>query len=692
MRYGPSLSLLLAASLATPPLWAQQDSASILKVSPAWQPDRYRDSDELIEMTLERALTADERLAVVIGALDVSQMTDVLGTRVRYRPAGHALPSGDSEISVYVVRDGKWTLAAKLPIKVRNRLGLDEGRVLPVIDLSSAGQLKEGGTSPAASGRTTYQDLTIRTGVQSTLTRDAWRVGIDANTVGVNREEQRLQYGTLQSSAPAVDLADYKVELTRGATRVQIGNISTSDQKLLLDGFSARGISGALPIGTRTSVHANVLAGSNEVGWSHALGVNRSAHRLASARVAFELNPSRPGAFHLDVTGLDGAVLPIANYNQGSVTDAEESTGWGSQVLLSNPSERLRFSGGLARSRFTNPADRLLSGDSVTVAVRPTTRTARFGEVSVQLLKGRKLTDSTTIDMTAVLRHERVDPLYRSLGANTQADVQANTGELNAAVGPLALAGRLGRSGDNLAKVSSILTTTTAQSSMTAAVPLNAVIGPRGAWYLPQLSLAREATHQYGDGVPTNGEFTEADVPDQASVNSTASLEWTRNTATFGYRLNKSSQDNQQPGRETADISGTVHALTAGYAPSERLNLTLETSRESQHFTETDARQQLSRVAALARFKLGTLTELSSNVSRSSSKDPAAGVTRNNTELQLEATRAFTLYRLIDGQPQGRVFVRFARVLASETPQFAGAILSRDLRWTINAGGSVRFY
>ena len=692
MRYGPSLSLLLAASLAAPPLWAQQDSASILKVSPAWQPDRYRDSDELIEMTLERALTADERLAVVIGALDVSQMTDVLGTRVRYRPAGHALPSGDSEISVYIVRDGKWTLAAKLPIKVRNRLGLDEGRVLPVIDLSSAGQLKEGGTSPATSTRSTYQDFTLRTGVQSTLTRDAWRVGIDANTVGVNREEQRLQYGTLQSSAPAVDLADYKVELARGATRVQIGNISTSDQKLLLDGFSARGISGALPIGSRTAVYANVLAGSNEVGWSHALGVDRAAHRLASARLAFELNPSRPGAFHLDVTGLDGAVLPIANYNQGSVTDAEESTGWGSQVSLSNASERLRFSGGLARSRFTNPADRLLSGDSVTVAVKPTTRTARFGEVSVQVLKGRKLTDSTTVDVTAVLRHERVDPLYRSLGATTQADMQVNTGELNAAVGPLALAGRMGRSGDNLAKVSSILTTTTAQSSLTAAVPLNAVIGPRGAWYLPQLSLAREATHQYGDGVPTNGEFTETDVPDQASVNSTASLEWTRNATTFGYRLNRSSQDNQQPGRETADISGTVHALTAGYAPSERLNLTLETSRESQHFTETDARQQLSRVAALARFKLGALTELSSNVSRSSSKDPAAGLTRNNTELQLEATRAFTLYRLIDGQPQGRVFVRFARVLASDTPQFAGAIMSRDLRWTINAGGSVRFY
>jgi hypothetical protein len=141
-----------------------------------------------------------------------------------------------------------------------------------------------------------------------------------------------------------------------------------------------------------------------------------------------------------------------------------------------------------------------------------------------------------------------------------------------------------------------------------------------------------------------------------------------------------------------ADIEGTIHAVSLGYAPAEALNLTLETSRERQQFAESDATQQLTRVGAIARWKVTALTELSSNISRSSSKDPAAGVTSNNTELQLEAARAFTLYRMIDTQPQGRVFLRFARVLASQSPQFAGAILSRDLRWTLNAGGSVRFY
>jgi hypothetical protein len=86
------------------------------------------------------------------------------------------------------------------------------------------------------------------------------------------------------------------------------------------------------------------------------------------------------------------------------------------------------------------------------------------------------------------------------------------------------------------------------------------------------------------------------------------------------------------------------------------------------------------------------LTELSTNVSRATTLDGDAGVKTTNTELQLEASRAFTLYKLIDGKPQGRVFLLFARVLASQHPQFLGAILSLDLRWTLNAGGSVRFY
>lgn len=687
--------LLLGVGLAIPvgaPLHAQQDSTPILKVTACWPSDRFRDADELIELTLDRALNAGETLALVIGTLDVTHLTDGNGTRVRYRPNKSALGAGESPIAVYVVRNAKWSQVASLSIKVRNRLGLDEGRVLPTVDVNSAGQLAQGGNAAPTGGRERYQDLTLRVGAESNLTRDAWRIALQANTVGVSREDQRLQYETLQGGAPQFDLSDYKAELTRGMSKVQIGNLSASNQKMLLDGFSSRGIGGTVQVGPRATVNANVMNGTNAVGWSNALGISRSEHRLTSAALSLEMIPSRPGGFHVAVTGLDGSVLPIANFNQGSVTDAEQSTGYGGQLGLSNPSERIKFTGGLARSRFTNPVDRLVAGDSTIVAVQPVTRTARYGEMTVQVLKEHRIRDSLRMDLSAVVRHERVDPLYRSLGASTQADLQSNAVELNGTIGALALAGRFGRTNDNLAGIASILTSRTNQSALTAAMPLSAVIGLKGAWYLPQLALSREGTHQFGDGVPANGEFAESDIPDQANVNTTAALDWTRNTTTLNYRWNSSAQDNRQVGREMADIDGTVHALSLGYAPTEAVNVSLETSRERQSFAETDATQQLHRIGAIARWKVTPLTDLSTNISRSSSEDPAAGVTSNNTELQFEASRAFTLYRMIDNQPQGRVFIRFARVLASQTPQFAGAILSRDLRWTLNAGGSVRFY
>ena len=693
MRCRLTLGLVIAVVLVAPSARAQQDSIPNIKVTPNWSVDRFRDSDELIELTLDRALTPNETLALVIGTLDVTSLIDVSSTRVRYRPLGNALPAGDSEITVYVVRDKKWTEVAKVPVKVRNRFGLDEGRVLPTIDLSSAGELKRGGTdTTTVDPKPAIQDLTLRLGAESNMTRSAWTLRTQANALGVSRETDRLRFGSMESAAPPVDLTDYTVELTRGESRFQVGNLSASGHRQLLRDFGSRGIGGTLRLGSLGSLDATVMNGSNPVGWTNPFGLEQSAHRLSSARLNLELKPSRPGAIHLDITGLDGSILPIANFNQGSITDAEKSSGWGSQLEMSDANQRIKLAGGIAQSKFTNPTDVLLSGDSTLVAVRPVTRTARFGEMTVQVFKERRLRDSLSASLSAAVRHERVDPLYRSLGASMQADAESNAAELNGTVGALTMQARLTRARDNLAGIASILTSKTAQTSINLAMPLSAVVGPKGAWYLPMMSFGRDGTHQYGEGVPTNGEFNEEDVPDQASVSTTGSLDWTRESTTFSYRWNGSLQDNRQPGRESADIKGAVHGLSLGLAPISSLNISLEASRERQRFIETEATQELDRVGAIIRWQLGAITEFSTNISRATSLDGGAGVKTNNTELQLEASRGFTLYRMIDGRPQGRIFVRFARVLASQHPQFAGPILSRDLRWTLNAGGSVRFY
>src|SRR5689334_10581843 len=147
------LGLLVALVLCAPFLDAQQDATASLKATPTWQVDQFRDRDALIELTLDRVLRPGETLAMNIGTLDVSSLVDVAGTRVRYRPQSNTLDGGESTVTVYVVREGKWTEIGAAPIKVRNRFGLDEGRVLPTMDVSVAGPIKEGGTSQQSTGQ-----------------------------------------------------------------------------------------------------------------------------------------------------------------------------------------------------------------------------------------------------------------------------------------------------------------------------------------------------------------------------------------------------------------------------------------------------------------------------------------------------------------------------------------------------------
>jgi len=676
---------LLSARLAT----AQP---GLPTVTPGWSPDQFRGGTELIELTLDRPLGSNESLAVLVSDTDVSALIDVLGTRIRFHPSASLWRATESEVVVMIRRDTTWTELAKLPIKVRNRFGLDEGRLQPTADVSSAGQVKEGANQPLSSARATYQDVTLRLGSTTTLRRAPWQLELNANGLGVSNAEQRLQYGERGADALPVDLTDYKVALMRGGTGLYAGNVQRADHRQLLGGFASRGVGGVVQMGRVVALDAAVMNGTNAVGFSNMLGLERAEHRVAAAKLSMELLPRRPGALHMIVSGMDGSLLPRQNYNQSSVTDAEQSTGWGGQLDVAVPGNRVAFSGGLAQSRFRSPFDPLLAGDSAIVAVRPETRTARFGEMRVQLLQGRRILDSLTMDLSVTARHERIDPMYRAVGSSMQADMQSNGTDIAASVGTFTVALQRGQSRDNLANLASLLTSRTNTTGLTAALPLVSVFGNPGDWYLPTVSYNRNGTHQYGEGLPTNGEFSDADVPDQLSVTQSAALDWSCGSHTLGYRWNGSNQDNRQPGRETADIDGSVHTVSIGAAPRDGISLTFELSRERQAFAETGDTQGLDRIGAIARWQIDAHTDVSGNVSRSTTAPNPNEAKRTNMELQIEASRAFSFFRVGDGQPTTRVFLRFARSLQSENPLFVGAISSRSIRWTLNAGGSVRIF
>jgi hypothetical protein len=208
----------------------------------------------------------------------------------------------------------------------------------------------------------------------------------------------------------------------------------------------------------------------------------------------------------------------------------------------------------------------------------------------------------------------------------------------------------------------------------------------------PTLSYARDRSHQFGEDVPVNGAFEPSHVPDQVSVNQTATLQWLVRGLATEYRWNSSRQDNRQPGREFADFNTIVHAVSIAGASLAGIDASLDVSRERQTNVEVDATQQLDRIGTTLRWQPLRSTDVMAVVSHAWGSQPADAQRTRNVEYQFELSRGFDLYRRFDGGTQGRLFLRFARTRAAVLPALPQSLLNARITWTLNAGGSIRLF
>ncbi len=673
---------------------APEPGVSPLRVVARWDAARFVGSRDPLALALSRPLGAGERLALLVGAIDVSAALRVQGQEVQYVPATLRLPAGAIEAVAYLVTaDGRWEEVGRAPLRVRSRAGLEEGAFTPSADLASTGQLDqsvENGAPPP--DRRAYQDVTLRLGLAGRALRGGWEWSLQSNVVGMSERTQRLRFAERQDGAPALDLSDYQLSLHRGPVLAAVGNLSVGRNRYLLAGFGSRGASMGVQLHRAVALEASAVNGTNVVGWENPLGVSQGDHRMLSAGLALELVPSRPGTFHVDVQALDGALLPRTGYTQGAVTDAERSRGVGVQVTATDPSQRLRFGAGVTESRFRNPADPLLAGDTTIIATRAERRQARFGEFGVQLLRDVALLPRVRTSLGLTARHERIDPLYRSVGAYVQGDQQVDGGDVTASVGALAVQAGYSRGRDNLAGIPSILTTRTTRRILSLAAPVHGVLGLAARAWLPAASFAWEGTAQAGDGVPVNSDFQPTHVPDQYNRARTATLTWSSARMNVAYRWNESLQDNRQVGRERADFRTRVHGIQLGLSGSPRFTPAIDASVERQAILESGSQLRTTRVGTLWQGQLTRTLALNGNLSHMWSFDPFAQQRTRNLELQGELSQGFTLYRATDGGTQGRVFVRYARTRAVFLPIVPDPALVPRLVWTINAGSSFRFF
>ena len=589
------MEAVLALVLALP----ARAEGPALSVTPSFAASATVSTVDAVRLTLSRPLPASEgRLAILVGTTDWTDLFTVRGTAATFTPGPASLPAGATEVTAYVVTaGGEWREVGRFPLTVKPR-AVTPRALTPALDVAVKAQLREGHRPEAnAPPRATFDDYGFQAVLAADGSRDQSTRKASVKVVGTTYANEALRFETLGPSAPQVDLAGYQVALGKGRARLAAGGLTLSVHRHLMNELETRGTTGSLPLGRAATVTLSAASGTKVVGWQNPLGIGVPAHRFLTAVLALEALPSKPGALRIEAGLLDGSVLPLSSYNQGSIEDAAESRGAGVRVGATALAGRLRLDGSFARSRSAQAPD---AGLEAGLGVVPDTRVesdARFGRVELDVLKDVAVSPSAPLTLTLTAQHERLDPLYRSVGAEMQSDLQQEALGAVLALGEGSAQFAHTQGHDNLGGVASLLTTRTRQDALDVSLPLGGLVAGGGpaARFLPQLTYALSRVHQKGDGVPENSDFNASHVPDQMDVSHTAGVQWP-GAFSVGYTLTASRQDNRQPGRERADFAHQTHQLAVGLKRDEILEASLELQLETGRNEEVGETERLRRV------------------------------------------------------------------------------------------------
>ncbi len=683
------------------PLWqpiaAQGEVAAgdSLVVTPDFASDVWLDSNQQIGLTLSRPLNPQtERLAIMIGHIDLSALFSTTSTRARYSGNTLPLPSGESELVVYIVStSGPWTEIAKIPLRVLTRGGFHRANVKPALTLTTNGQLAF--DNRAGGERAPYTGVTFNPALTTAMVNDNGSFELQSNFLAVTKQTQALRFGNQGTSAPMFDLSDYVMKGANGPLSASLGHVSFGTAKHLINGIASRGVTAGLTIGRAAELSVGALNGTSIVGWDNPLGLARSTHRVFGASLKVDALKRRPGAILFDLSLLSGAQLPQSGFNEGLVNDREKNRGASLHFGGKTQGDRLTFDAGYTVSRFENPVDPTLSQGLTLVAVEPATKAARFADVSVALLRNTRLTQTIGASLSATLRHERVDPLYRSLAAAVQANLLQNVLDLTGTLGPLAVQASHARGEDNLDDIASVLKTFTHVTSFNVALPVGSLFSASKPSYLfPQLAWTSSRTHQFADDVPVNADFAESHAPDQVSDNQSVDVQWTILKWRGGYRYNTSAQDNRQPGREKADLDNLAHNVVAAFSPKSWLDMGASFAFEGANNREASQENTTRRIGVNLDVRAMKNLGLSGVFSRTWLTDDPRTSESSSDDVSVELSQSFRLLRRVADRPAGRLFLRYQRQSAATTP-FVNLIRGDRVlahTWALNSGVSLNAF
>lgn len=679
---------------------------------------------EQIEVWLSRPLRESEsRIAILIGTTDVSALFAMDKLRLRYNSKIWPLPLGQSELTAYLVSgNNEWKEVARFTLLVnkekqphQERVAAQDGLETRFLKANYANSFarfvstpdtellvnaarsydqepaptspdsakKKGKASflpsltfglkaqPAQSTfpgsetpeRATFADFTTQASLKSDATYGVFASQSSADFAGSSFRPEALRFGDLGSRAPKFDLASYLLQFQTGPVKYQVGHFSFGTQRHLINSFSSRGITITVPVLKRFDFSAAAMNGTQLVGYDNFFGLSKRRHQMLSSALGIEVFPKQPGGLRLEVGVLSAYFQPISGVNRGVITDLQRSRGISLRLIANDKSGRFHFEGGFTRSFFDSPSDTTLDQGQSVVPLPALSRNAHYLEASYEVLKGFSLTKNQKANLRVSFREENVAPLFRSLGASTQADkIQYEfsvAGSINEVSGQFSYV----NFHDNLRDIPSILRSLNGTTSIALAAPAKALFGiSRDTPWLPRLGYNFNRVHSFGAAIPVNGgfEIDLSSIPNLFGTNHTFSADWQIKKFTIGYNVNRSLQDNQQTGREQSDQAVLVNSGRFGVALNSKVNLNVDLSAESSANRETGRIDRTFRLGPGITWQLTQQMGLTANLSNTIAGDAAKTSRNRNTEFDASWTYRFGAGKEGLKKVAGQFFIRYS--------------------------------
>lgn len=655
-RRGPRASALVLAGAAlvfAVPVAAQEPEPLTVRSSAT---DGFVDADQAIELTFNRpVLRPTEQVAVFLEEMDITDLFERRPGTLRYDPRVLPLNSGEHELVVYRVSGGEWSEIGRVGLRVRTALGFDTSDTDPSATAAWSTRVAKGFDPEDNDPGEIPGNVDMQLGLRSEQARGETRLVSQASVVGASEREYALRFGELEDDAPLFDLSSYQVQAARGPVELAVGHVSAGDQRHLISGFGSRGATLAVRPDERVDLSLGALHGNQVVGWGDLIGGTEADHRIVTGAVGVEAL-SEPGKLRVELSGMSGSILPLSGFNQGVVNDAEESRGVGVRVQAAALDRRLRVDAGFARSTFDNPDDPTLAQGLDLVDVVEETHAARYLDASVDVLRNLRLGETRSARLTVGLRHERVDPLYRSLGAYASADRLNNALDVQADVAGVGLQANWAGNRNNLDDIVSILTSKTRRRGLSLRLPLARVVESESRW-IPDLDASTNRTHQFGEGSPENGGFSPSHIPDQVSTDRSASASWRFDKIGLSYRWNRSEQDNRQEGREDADFVGVRHGVDVQITAWSRIQAGFNLGLESSEDLGADEVDETVRYGFNVSWQVFDRSAVSLRWSDTTTEDDAATRGRGNSSVDAQWSSVLPYLDRF----QGQYFLRYTR-------------------------------